>query len=64
MTIFVTEASAQSWLSKALKKADDVSKKIDESLNKLDNTPKGVAENQTTNPDYTGMSIKCTNFST
>jgi hypothetical protein len=53
--------SAQGWLNKALKKVDDVSKKIDEGLTKLDDTSKGVVERQTTNPDYTGTSIKCTN---
>ena len=35
LSICAPEASAQGWLNKALKKIDNVSKKVDEGLNKL-----------------------------
>ena len=61
MTTSASEASAQRWLNKALQKVDEVSKKIDDGLNKLDDTLSGVVEKQVTNPDYAGVTIRCTN---
>jgi len=61
LIISTTGASAQGWLNKTLKKVDNISKKIDNELSKLDDGSKSMAEKEVTNSDYAGASIKCSN---
>ena len=63
LSICAPEASAQGWLNKALKKIDNVSKKVDEGLNKLngDSNTETTVKEPATNSNPTGADIKCSN---
>ena len=63
LSICAPEATAQGWLNKALKKIDNVSKKVDEGLNKLngDSNTETTVKEPATNSNPTGADIKCSN---